>query len=113
MNISGVVVRVKTEYAEQIKQQLIEADFCEFHLHQDSVLIVTIEAADIKEEIKKLDQIKNIEHVASAEIAYSFCEEELEREKEVMLQNEQLPNYMNDDNFDIKTIKYGGDIRNL
>ena len=111
MNISGVVVRVLPEHEEKTIANLKAIDFCEYHMHEDGKIILSIEGENISEEIKILNQIKRLEHVISADVAYSYCEEELDEERELLDKNEAIPAWLNDEKVKAEQIPYNGDLK--
>ena len=112
MNISSIVVSTLPENSEEVIRLLKEGDFCEFHHYEDGKIIVTIEGDDVSDEIKKLRLIEQTPNVISASMVYSFCEDELEAEKEKLQKFGDFPEWLNDENLDAKEIKYTGNLRN-
>ncbi len=112
MNISSVVIHAKPEFVEQIKSSIADASICEFHL-QDEIgrLIVTIEGEGIEEEIAKLRKIQTLPHVISAEMMYSYSEDELNEVRDKLEQSDSLPHWLNDENAMAEDIKYKGDLK--
>lgn len=112
MNISSVVIHTKPEFVEQIKFVIADASICEFHM-QDEIgrLIVTIEGEGIEEEITKLRKIQDLDHVISAEMMYSYSEDELNQEREKLEHSDSLPHWLNDENAMAEDIKYKGDLK--
>ncbi len=80
MNISGVVVRVKSENMKQVIEKLKNSNLCEVH-EFDPVgkIIITIEGNSIKDETEKLKQIQAIEGVVSADMAYAYSEHDFKK----------------------------------
>ncbi|NOG44924.1 MAG: chaperone NapD [Calditrichaeota bacterium] len=77
MNISGVVVRAKSENIEQVVEKLKLSGLCEVHQTEKSgKIIITIEGSSIKNETEKLKQIQAIDGVVSADMAYAYSEQD-------------------------------------
>lgn len=76
-------------------------------------IIVTIEGENVEDELTKLRKIEELEHVISASMVYSYAEDELNELKADVEANEQLPDWLNKENIDVKDIKYNGDVNKL
>lgn len=112
MNISSIVVRCKYEHEDELVSLFKASDFCEFHLNsRKGEIILTIEAESVGEEMEILKKIQQIPRVVSAEMVYSYAEDELDREREKLTGNTDLPSWLNDENADARDIKYNGDLR--
>jgi nitrate reductase NapD len=112
MNISSIVVSTLDENSEEVINHFKAGDFCEFHHYENGKIIVTIEGDDVSEEIAKLRMIENTPHVISASMVYSYCEDELESEKEKIQKFGDFPEWLNDENLDAKKIRYSGNLKN-
>jgi periplasmic nitrate reductase NapD len=111
MNISSVVVKTKKENLEAVMQAIKECDFCEYHLHNEKgLIVVTIEGEGVEEEIRSLKQLKAIPNVISAEMIYSYAEDELEAERSKLLKS-GVPEWLNDPEITADNINYGGDLK--
>ncbi len=83
MNISGVVVRVKSENMKQVIDKLDESSLCEVHESDPAgKIIITIEGSSIKDETEKLKQIQTIEGVISADMAYAYSDHDYKDNKD-------------------------------
>ncbi|MDX2444236.1 MAG: chaperone NapD [Bacteroidales bacterium] len=112
MNISSIVVQVKPERIEEVINMLHHVDFCEYHLHDDKGrIIVTIEGEGVEDEVRKLKQVQQIKNVISADMVYSYAEEELEKERNKIELENNLPNWLNDDKIKAEDINYQGSIK--
>jgi nitrate reductase NapD len=112
MNISGIVVLTKQENLEKVIRQIKKADYCEYHLHSDEgKIIVTIEGESVSDEIAALKKIKQIPGVIAADMVYSYAEDELDRERDKLESDGTIPVWLNNNEADIRDIKYGGDLR--
>ncbi len=111
MNISSIVVLTKPENLVEVVKTIKESDFCEYHLHKDTGhIIVTLEGSGIEEEMKKLKQVQAIPKVISAEMIYSYAEDELEQVRD-KLDRSSMPEWLNDPNVDARDIRYHGDLK--
>ena len=56
MNISSIVIQAKPEYVEEIIAVCEANDFCDYHFHDvaKGKIVVTIEGANIDEEMSKM-----------------------------------------------------------
>ena len=99
------------DHLDEVIDALKNSCVCEYHLHnKKGQIIITIEGKDIEEEIAKLNQVKALPNILSAEMAYSYAEEELEKERDKLV-NESFPEWLNDPDVSVKDIKYGGDLK--
>ena len=111
MNISSIVVRASAEHIEQLVEELKKSDLCDYHLHEDGKIIVTIEGEGISEEIAKLKQIQAMKYVVSADLMYSYSEEELDKEKDKIEKSDGIKAWLNDNSKDAGLISYSGDLK--
>jgi len=111
MNISSIVIKVLPENAPGLIEKIKASDFCEFHLYEDGNIVVTIEGENTSEEIKMLRQIEALPNVITAQLMYSFCEEELDQERDNLMQSEDFPDWLNNEKLKAEDIKYNGDLR--
>lgn len=102
MNISGVVVRAKPEHFTAVLKSLEDTDLCEVHFHdKKDRVVVTIEGKSVGEEMHKMKQIQSIVNVLSAELVYSYSEEELEKAKNLFeKQSDLVPDVLRDETVD-------------
>ncbi len=111
MNISSIVIRSLAEHSEQLVAKLKESDLCEYYLHDETKIIVTIEGEGISEEIAKLKQIQKMNHVISADMMYSYSEDELDREKDKIEKSDGINQWLNDKSENAGLINYAGDLK--
>jgi len=84
--ISSVVVQGKPDNLDALIEIIRNSNLCEYHLHDaKGIIIVTLDGNGIEEEISKLREIKAFPHVLSAEVVYSYTEDENQREREKLL----------------------------
>lgn len=111
MNISSLVIRVKESHADDLIKKLDASGLCQCQLYEKGKLIVTIEGNDTDEELQKLNAIKRFEEVITADLIYAYSEQELEEARDKIEIAESTPPWLNDENIDARSIKYGGDIK--
>ncbi|MEN8191538.1 MAG: chaperone NapD [Bacteroidota bacterium] len=111
MNISSIVVKVLPENSDEVIKYFKESDFCEFHIYEKGKIVVVIEGEDVSEELEKLRLIEQTPNVISASLVYSFCEDELEIEREKLKVSADFPDWLNDENIKAKDIKYNGNLK--
>ncbi|MCP3931399.1 MAG: chaperone NapD [Bacteroidetes bacterium] len=112
MNLSSVVVQTLPDNLDELLKILQNSDFCEYHLHDEKGrIIVTIEGKNTESEVAKMQQLQSLPQVLSAEMVFSFSEEELEKEKDKLEKNGKIPDWLNDPNAKLKDIKYQGDLK--
>ena len=110
MNISSIVVSVLDKNSSSVISKIKKSDFCKFHLYEKGKVIITIEGADVSEEMKKLLQVEAIQGVIAANMVFSYCEEELEQERNKLSASNDYPQWLNTDNMNAKDIPYHGSI---
>jgi len=115
MNISSIIVLVKAEHLSTVIDSINNSNDYEYHLHNKSgKIIITIEGKDTEEEIRKIKKLQAMEHVISAEMAFAYSEDELEKNRDKLEKAEDnVPDWLNDPDAKIKDIKYRGDLKNL
>ncbi len=83
MNISSCVIRCNPKDLKSVKKRVEEANVCDIHIvDEKGYIIVTIEGEGIEEEIEKLKTLQFLEGVLSAEMIYSYSEDELDQARE-------------------------------
>jgi periplasmic nitrate reductase NapD len=113
MNISSIVIQVKSEFIEELSAKLQKCDFCDYHFHDGDKgkIIVTVEGENIDEEMAKVRKIEELEHVISADMMMSYSEDELDLERDKLLQSSEVPAILDDESLDAKDITYYGDLK--
>jgi len=113
MNISSAVVVTEPEHIEEVLQSLKESGLCDVYFHDDTgKIIVIIEGEDVNEETFKLKQIQLLPHVLTANMVYSYSEEEWESAAEYLQKlSNDVPEILNDDNVRAEDIVYKGHIK--
>ncbi len=78
MNVSSIVVKTAPEHVKEVINIINSYDLCEVHFKdEDSKIVVTIEGESINEQMKSMSLIQNIPEVLSANLMFSYCEDEL------------------------------------
>lgn len=110
MNISSAIVYVRENF-EQALRGIEALDGCEVHLQSEEqgVMIVSIEAEGVEQEMEFLGKINALESVIEAHLHYSYSEEELERARG-SLSGEISP--ILDDETPIEKVRYSGSVYN-
>jgi len=80
-------------------------------MHDETKIIVTIEGEGISEEIVKLKKIQKMDHVISADMMYSYSEDELDREKDKIEKSGDINDWLNDNRQEAGLINYAGDLK--
>ncbi|WP_457642288.1 chaperone NapD [Persephonella sp.] len=115
MNISSVVIMTKPEHIQEVLESLEESGLCDIHFHDEKGrIIVTIEGEDVYEETFKLKAIQEIPHVMSAEMSFSYSEEELQKainEFERVQKEQEVPEILENENIRAEEIVYKGHIK--
>ncbi len=112
MNISSLIVKTLPEKCAEAAAALSAGGFCEVHHAKNGTIIVTIEGEDVSDELRKLKQVEQSPFVLSATMIYSFCEDELESERDKLNRHPDYPDWLNDDRVKAGDIRYSGDLRN-
>lgn len=111
MNISSIVIRVLPEHCESTLEKIKASEVCDYFMHDETKIIVTIDGEDISDEIGKLKQIQKMDHVISADMMYSYSEDELEKEKDKIEKSGDINEWLNDTSENAGLIKYAGDLK--
>lgn len=113
MNISSIVIQAKSEFIDEIVEQINQYDFCEYYMHdkEKGKIIVVVEGEGVDEEIGKVKLIEQIPNVVSATMMMSYSEDELDREREKLGMESGVPAMLNDNSIEVKDIVYNGDLR--
>lgn len=79
MNISSIVVRTAPEYLDAVIKNINDIDMCEVHFSDfEGKIVVTVEGESLNEQIETFKLIQKIPFVFNANVAYSYCEDEVE-----------------------------------
>jgi periplasmic nitrate reductase NapD len=112
MNISGIVVSVSPEHFSNVLEELEKSPICDVHFNDEATtIIVTLEGEGVAEETEKLRAIQSMDHIISAEMSYSYSEDELEKlRQDVELKQGTVPEFLTNDDAGAEDADYGGDI---
>ena len=112
MNISSIVVQTMPKFLDEVVESLKNCEVCDYHLHDEKGrVIVTIEGADVSEELGKLKVIEAIPHVIAADMQMAYSEDELDANIKVINESDAVPAVLNDENVDIERVVYHGDLK--
>ncbi|MBI9034279.1 MAG: chaperone NapD [Bacteroidales bacterium] len=112
MNISSIVIQTSTTKLNRAIEFLTQSNLCDYH-HSDELgrIIITIEGETAEEEMAKLRQIQQLDFVISAEMHFSYSENELDKlRSDLELNPNNIPQWLNDDT-PAEEIRYNGDLR--
>jgi nitrate reductase NapD len=112
MNISSIVVQVKPENYDMVKETLESSGVCDYHFgdKEKGKMIVTIDGAGVEEEIKKLVIIQQTNGVLAADMMQTYQEELNEAIKDLE-EADAVPDMLNMDSVDVRDIIYNGDLK--
>lgn len=113
MNISSIVVQVRSEHIDKVVDTIKKSDFCDYHFHDSSMgkIIITIEGENTSEEIEKIRKVQSIPHVIAADMIMAYSEDELEYERSKLENSSDVPEMLNDDTIRAEDIVYNGDLK--
>ncbi len=110
MTLSSIVVQTKPNTLNSVIENLKKSELCEYHLHDEKGrIIITVEGENVEEEISKLQEIQAFPDVISAEMVYSYDEEELDKLRENL--DDKIPEWLNDADAKAEDIVYHGDLK--
>ena len=112
MNISSIVVQCKQENFEAVKLWCEESELCDYHFgdKDKGKIILTIEGEGVSEEIAKLTEIQKAPGIIAADMMQSY-QEELDDEIKKLEAAVDVPEMLNDENFDPSEFVYNGDLK--
>ncbi|MCD6654461.1 MAG: chaperone NapD [Sulfurovum sp.] len=112
MNISSIVVQVRSEKYDDVKNALETSGLCDYHFgdKEKGKIIITIEGENVEEEIKKLKGIQAIPGVIAADMMQTY-QEELDKAIRELEAADSVPDILQDETIDIRDIVYHGDLR--
>lgn len=112
MNISSIVVQVKPENYDNVKESLESSGVCDFHFgeKEKGKMIVTVDGTGVEEEIKKLVSIQQTSHVIAADMMQTY-QEELDEAITTLEESGAVPDMLNMDSIDVRDIIYNGDLK--
>ncbi|MGL4604369.1 MAG: chaperone NapD [Iodobacter sp.] len=80
MNIFSLVIRAVPGHLEEVKTAVLAVQGVEIHLEHEGRLVITVEDVPGVRSSELLKQIQDIRNVASATLAYEYCDEEVAAE---------------------------------
>ncbi len=113
MNISSIVVQTAPQHLQTVLKALEESKVCDIYfIDEKGKIIVTIEGENIEEEVSKVKIIEEISNVLSANLMYSYSEEELaEAMEEFQKVEEMVPDILKVEGICADEINYPGDLK--
>jgi nitrate reductase NapD len=113
MNVSSIVIQARNEYIEGLVEQIKNCDYCDYHFHNASIgkIIVTVEGEGISEEMEKVRKLESLKYVLSAELMMSYSEDELDRERDKLVNSDVVPDVLKNDLISAEDIIYGGNLK--
>ena len=111
MNVSSLVITTTIEDTARLVEVLNTGDICEYHFHKEGKIVVTIEGDSVDDEIRKMRQLEQLEHVLNVEMIYSYFEDELDEERGKLEIQNNIPDWLNDDNVKAQDIRYKGTLK--
>ncbi len=113
MNISSIVVTTSPKNLQKVVKNLEESGLCEIHfIDEKGKIIITIEGENVTEEVSKVKEIENMPYVLTADLMYSYSEEELANAIEEFHKVEELvPDVLKDEGICAEDIDYQGDLK--
>ena len=114
MNISSIVIQVKPQNYDELKQNLEDSPLCDWFFGDKDrgKMVIVIEAEDVGKEVKKLVEIQSMPYVLSADMMQTY-QEELHTAIDKLEQNDRVPPILNDESTDIRDIVYNGDLKKM
>ncbi|BCD63090.1 periplasmic nitrate reductase NapD [Nitratiruptor sp. YY08-26] len=111
MTLSSCVIRCNPRDLEDVKKRVEEANVCDIHIVDESgYIVVTIEGENTAQEIDKLKTLQFLDGVLSADLIYSYSEEELEALREDLEVQEPVPEILEKE-VPAEQIVYHGDLK--
>jgi nitrate reductase NapD len=113
MNVSSIVIQCNPRHYDNVKEWCEKSGICEYHFgeKEKGKMIVTIEGADVSEEIEKLKQLQVAPYVISAEMMMTYQEDMLDEEMKRLEESNPVPEWLNDENVKAEDIVYKGDLK--
>ena len=111
MTLSSCVIRCNPKELNDVKKRVEDANVCDIHIvDEKGYIVVTIEGEGVEEEMEKLTKLQYLEGVLSAEMIYSYSEEELDALREDLEVQEPVPEILEKD-VRAEEIVYHGDLK--
>ncbi len=112
MNISSIVIQCHPGNYDDVKKWCEESGICEYHFgdKEQGKIIVTIEGADVNEEVAKLMKIQSAPYVIVADMAMTY-QEDLDAAIKELESAEEVPDLLTREDVDPDTVVYHGDLK--
>ncbi|MDD2399352.1 MAG: chaperone NapD [Sulfurovum sp.] len=112
MNISSIVVQVRSERYDEVKEALEASGLCDYHFgdKEKGKIIITIEGENVEEEVKKLKGVQAIPGVIAADMMQTY-QEELDGAIKELEAADNIPYVLQDETIDFRDVVYNGDLR--
>ena len=93
MNVSSIVVKTDPENMQNVMDNINAIELCEVHFNDDKgKIVVTIEGENIVEQMERMKKIQALPNVASANLSYSYTEEEVANGlDQIMASGDEIP----------------------
>ena len=112
MNISSIVIRCNPKSLDDVKKRVEDTGMCDIHLVDErGYIIVTIEGEGIDEEVFKMKTLQKVPGVISADMIYSYSEEELDKARDQFEKIENPVPEILDKDVRAEDIVYHGDLK--
>lgn len=113
MNISSIVVKTTQAAFDDVERAIMGLQSCEIYLkdRESSHIIVVIEAANAGEEMALNKYLETLEGVMSANMHYTYQENELNAQLRAMQDGGY--EFLNDDSIPAEHIAYSGSIAHI
>ncbi|MDA3966710.1 MULTISPECIES: chaperone NapD [Helicobacter] len=111
-SVSSVVVMCMASDVDRLCEELNNIESVEWHYKDDNgKIVITMESSSIDEEIKILKQVESLKGVISAQMMYSYSEQELQKMRE-NIDIGEIPEILQNDKLKAEDIVYYGDVSN-
>jgi len=112
MNVSSIVVQVKPQNYDEVKELLEASGMCDYHFgeKEKGKMIVTVDGAGVDEEMEKLVHIQTTKGVITADMMQTY-QEELDDAIKELEKAELVPEVLSNENISYSDITYNGDLK--
>lgn len=95
MNVSSIVVKTVPEHLQEVIADINAIDLCEVHFNDDEgKIVVTIEGENINDQMERMKKIQAIPNVVSANLSYSYTEEEVAAGLDQIMSSGNVPDML-------------------
>ena len=92
MNVSSIVVKTDQEHLQEVIDNINAVELCEVHFNDDEgKIVVTIEGENIDEQMQRMKKIQKIPFVVSANLSYSYTEDEVANALDLIMDSNDVP----------------------